>query len=121
MSFDSGTDNKFSLPAGADLSAKQYHAVVADSNGTLQAAGAGAHAIGLLQNKPASGQPGSFVFSGVSKAAIGGTVAAGAKVAANAAGKLVTAATGNTVVGIALAGGVSGDIVPVLVMPGATA
>ena len=121
MSFDSGTFNKFSLPAGADLSAKQYHAVVADSNGALVAVGAGAYAVGLLQNKPASGQPGSFVFSGVSKAKLGGTVAAGAKVAANASGAIVTAATGNTVIGIALAGGASGDVIPVLVMPGATA
>ena len=38
MSFDNGLKVSFSLPAGADLTAKQYHAVVVNSSGAAAAA-----------------------------------------------------------------------------------
>jgi hypothetical protein len=114
MSFDNGLKASFSLPAGADLTGKQFHAVVVNSSGNAASAGANALAAGILQNKPNTGQPATVCYDGVSKAAIGATVAAGAKLTTDAAGKLVTATTGQAVVGIALAGGAVNEIIPVL-------
>jgi hypothetical protein len=114
MSFDNGLKNSFSLPAGADLTGKQFHAVVVNSSGNAAAAAANALAVGILQNKPTTGQPATICYDGVSKAAIGATVVAGAKLASDAAGKLITATTGQAVVGVALAGGATNDIIPVI-------
>ena len=117
MSFDNGLKVSFSLPAGADLTAKQYHAVVVNSSGAAAAAGANVFVAGVLQNKPNSGQPATVTYGGVSKAVCGGNVAAGAKLTTDSAGKLVTATTGQAVVGTALAAGASGEVIPVLVNP----
>lgn len=114
MSFDNGLKNSFSLPAGADLTGKQFHAVVVNSSGAAASAGANALVAGMLQNKPNTGQPATIAYDGVSKAAIGATVAAGAKLTTDAAGKLVTATASQAVVGVALAGGATNDIIPVL-------
>lgn len=131
MSFDNGSYNTFSAEAAADLTGKQYHAVKINSSGKLAVAAAGQFAVGILQNKPAAGQPGNFLYAGISKVVLGGTVAAGATVAVNANGQIVdaTEATTNTadaggaadalvgsnVIGVALAGGAAGELVPVLV------
>lgn len=114
MSFDNGLKASFSLPAGADLTGKQFCAVVANTSGAAVAAGANALVVGILQNKPNSGQPATICYDGVSKAVAGATVAANAKLASDAAGKLITATTGQAVVGIALAGGAVNEIIPVL-------
>jgi hypothetical protein len=91
-----GTD--ITLLAAADLSAKQFYAVKVDSNGKAALAGAGEVAIGVLQNKPGSGQAATIRIAGATKMVASAAVAAGALVAANAAGKSVTAtkATTNT-------------------------
>lgn len=137
MSFGNVNHHTVSLPAAADLSAKQFYAIKVDSNGKAAVAGAGEFCAGILQNKPGSGQAATVAYGGISKALAGGNITAGMTVAADAAGKLVNAAeaTVNTsdtgaaadavvssnVVGIALASGVSGDVIPVLVlMAGAT-
>lgn len=131
MAFDGNNINTFTLPAGADLSGSQFRAVRVNSSGQLVAAALGQFACGILQNNPGSGQAGNFLFAGISKARLGGTVTAGTEVAAAADGRLIdaTEARVNTsdagaaadpviasnVIGVALAGGVAGDIVPVLV------
>lgn len=90
MSFQSnGVD--ITRLAAADLSAKQYYAAKVDSNGAAALAGAGEFAIGLIQNNPGSGYSTTVRVAGVSKAVAGGSVTAGAKVAADANGKLVAA------------------------------
>lgn len=79
------------IPAGADLSAKQYYAIEAD--GTLPTA-AGVYCVGILQNKPdASGKPASIMISGISKAIANGTtdIAIGDMLSTNASGVLVKA------------------------------
>lgn len=117
--------------AGADLSAKQYYAVKLNSSAQVVVAGAGVHTVGILQNKPESGQPATVGFAGISKAIAGGNIDAGMHVAADSAGKLVNATEakvdtsdagaasdpviGSNVVGIALASAVSGDIFEVLI------
>lgn len=131
MAYDGNNINVFSLPAGADLTGSQFRAVRVNASGLLVAAALGQFACGILQNNPNAGQPGNFLFSGVSKARLGGPVAAGTEVSSAADGRLIdatearvnTSDAGSTadpviasnVIGVALQGGVAGDIVPVLV------
>lgn len=137
MSFGNVNHHAVSLPAGADLTTKQFLAIKVNSSGQAVVAGAGEFAVGILQNKPNSGQAATVAYGGISKALAGGNITAGMTVAADATGKLVNAAEAVTdtsnagsatdaliasnVIGVALASGVSGDVIPVLVlMAGAT-
>jgi Uncharacterized conserved protein (DUF2190) len=106
------------VPAG-DLSAKRYHFVKYDSNGKIVAAAAGEAAIGVLEEPNKADQPAQVVAQGFMYVELGGTVAAGAAVMADAAGKAVahtvaTAPANNHVLGILHVGGVAGDIGTVL-------
>jgi len=117
MSFEESLKS-ISLPANADLSAKQYYAIeVANSSGEGRAAlaGDGEFIIGVLQNKPIAGEAATVAISGVTKAAAGGTITAGNSVGVDANGKFVAAATGDRRVGVALMSAVSGDIFPLLI------
>lgn len=131
MSYEE-TLKTLSAPANADLSAGQYKAVVINSSGKVALAGAGAFCAGILQDKPAAADRACTVaYGGISKALAGGSITAGATVAANASGALVDASEavtntgdaggatdaliGSNVVGIAMAGADSGDIFPVLI------
>lgn len=137
MSFENVNHHTVSVPAAADLTAKQFYAVKVDSNGKAALAGAGEFAIGVLQNKPNSGQAATVAWGGITKAVAGGSITAGATVAVDSNGKLVdaTEAVVNTsdtgaaadaviasnVIGVALAGASSGDVFPVLLsLAGAT-
>lgn len=114
MSFDQ-IKHSVTLEAGADLSTKQYCAVSVNSSGKAVACDADDYAAGILQNNPGSGRAATVTYSGVSKAKLGGTVAAGARVTVNASGQIVAATTGDSVLGIALVGGASGEIGSVLI------
>lgn len=98
-----------SLVAAADLSTKQFNAIKIDTNGQAALAGAGEAGVGILLNNPVAGQSASVQIGGVAKAKAGGTIAAGAAVAANASGLLIAATTGNYIVGFAKEAAVSGD------------
>lgn len=94
------------VTATTDLSAAQYKLVTLA--GALAAA---ATAVAFpLQDKPKSGQTGTIAIAGISKVVYGGTIVAGAKLTANASGQVVTATTGNTVVGVARVAGVANDV-----------
>lgn len=107
-----------SRPAGADLSnwsSLKYTVVKLDTNGAVVTATASTDvAYGVLQNDPKAGQAARIAVGGVTKLRLGATIAAGALVAFDTTGKGKVPATGNRVIGIAVYGGVSGDIVPVL-------
>lgn len=95
------------LPAGADLSSSQYLFVTADTSGNAVLPGSteGVSILGVLQNKPTSGQAASVMIDGVSKVrAISSTVAAGDIIAASSAGYAVATVTGDNAVGHILAG-----------------
>lgn len=130
MSFQN-TGNVHSLVAAADLSAAQFRAVKVNSSGQAALAAAGEFAIGILQNKPTAGQTATVVTVGpVSKAVAGGSITAGALVAADADGKVVAATLGRTntsdagasadaligsnVIGVALEGASANDVLAVL-------
>lgn len=115
MSYEANVRN---LPyvAAADLSAAQYKGVKLDTNGKIVLTDATSLTLGILQTKPLAGQVGTVAVDGVSKILLGGTVAAGARVMCNASGLGIAATTaGNAVIGIAQEGGVSGDIIPILI------
>src|SRR5262245_25714320 len=84
-----GTD--ISLPAGADLSAKQFFFVKVNSSGQVVLTGAGETAIGILQNNPASGLMATVRILGKSLAKSGGSITAGNLVTSNASGKAAAA------------------------------
>lgn len=108
-----------SVPANADLSAKQYCFVKVNSSGRLVAAGDGELALGILQDKPAAaGRAGCVATGGVSKCLLGGTVTAGDRVSSNSDGAGVSEGTGdNITMGIAMESGASGEIIAVNLQP----
>jgi hypothetical protein len=121
MAYESNLDTR-SFEAGVDLSAKQYHFVSISSDGQIDPTGDGAAAVGVLQNAPATvGDAAAVATAGTTKIAFGGTVAAGAAVASDAAGKAVVAATGDQILGIAAIGGASGEIGSIVFEPRGTA
>jgi len=97
-----------SLPAAADLSASQFCGIAVDSsgNGALCGVGASNVAIGILQDKAdAAGRAAQVGVFGKSKAKLGATVAAGAKVTTDSTGRFITATTGDFIAGICTLGG----------------
>jgi hypothetical protein len=106
-----------SAPASTDLSASQFCFVAVNSSGQLVLPSAGGDAEGILQDKPnAAGVAGEVGILGVSKLVVGtGGVTAGDLLATDVNGKAVTAATGNKILGRALATGAAGVIIPALI------
>ncbi len=85
-----------SFPAGADLSAKQYHIVGMKSDGEITFKTAATDTpLGVLQNKPAaSGRAAAVAINGITKVAAsstatGGGFAIATQLVSNAAGKAV--------------------------------
>jgi len=105
-----------SLPANADLSASQFLFVLLNTSGRVAVvASAGGDADGVLTNKPTvAGEAASVQIGGIAKVVAGGTITAGDKVQSDAAGKALTAASADHVLGRATISAVSGDLVEVL-------
>lgn len=105
-----------SVPAAVSFAAGQYRAGVLNSSGALALAAAGGRVEGVVQNKPAIADTVTLAVGGVTKMEAGAAVAAGARVAVDAAGRGVTATTGNYVLGVAMeAAGASGVYFPLLI------
>lgn len=121
MSFDHTSNLDITLPAAADLSAKQYRFVTIDSNGRAALSTRGALASGILQDKPAAlDRPGRIrTVSGViSKVVLGGTVTKGQALVSDANAAAVNASSAdNNYMGIAIESGASGDIIAMLLQP----
>lgn len=105
------------IPAGADLTTKQFSFVSVDSTGAAVTTGAGEFGVGVLLNDPALGVAGEVAISGITRVTAGDTVAAGAEVASDADGLAVTAATGDIILGTAMGGGAAGEVISVLFNP----
>lgn len=106
-----------SLPAAADLSAKQFHFVKVDSSGNAAATAAVTdNPVGVLQNNPdTAGYECTVAIDGVSKVEAGGSITAGDLITIAAAGTAVTATEGtNNIYGIALSDAASGEVASVL-------
>lgn len=102
--------------AAADLSAGQYRGVkVTAAQSVNFVAGSTDKSIGILQNKPTSGQMATVMVDGVTKAEAGAAIAAGAVVMFNASGKVITATATNQGIGVALtAAGADQDLITVV-------
>jgi hypothetical protein len=106
-----------SLTASADLSAKQHYLVKVSGANTVALAGAGELCIGSLANKPASGEAAEVLAGIIVPVVAGDAVLVGAEVASDAAGKAVTATTGDRVFGVALtAAGADGEEIRVFTL-----
>ena len=115
MSFELNV-RALTLVAAADFSAAQYKIAQVDSTGKAALANATSLNVGVIQNNPGAAQPATVAVEGVSKVLLAGTVAAGARVTSDLNGLGIAAVTvGDSVVGVALAGGVAGDLIPVLI------
>lgn len=114
------TPREFGFIAGADLSAKQFRFMVHGSADNLVvAAGAGVNAIGVLMNAPASGERAEVALQGGGgKLKLAGTVARGSLIKSDANGDGLAAVAGDKFGAMAMASGVSGDVIPVEVVYG---
>jgi hypothetical protein len=112
------SQTKITLEAGADLSAKQNFFVSVSADGQVDPTGDGAHADGVLLNKPdAAGKAAEVAIAGVIEVICGGVVTRGGAVASDTNGEAVNAASGDVILGTALATGSDGAIIPVLFHP----
>ena len=119
MSYEmTNTQGKISIPAGADLSAKQYH-LVKLSSGTVVACSALTDIpIGVLQNAPTSGKTAEVAVFGITKMVAGGALSVGALIGTTTAGRAVALTVGTDttkyIVGqVITAAGANGDVITV--------
>jgi hypothetical protein len=79
---------RITLPAGEDLSAKQYYFVKVNTSGqAVLCAAATDRPIGVLQNDPASGEEAAIVVVGGTKVVSSASIDEGALIGTNNAGK----------------------------------
>lgn len=100
------------LVAGEDMRTKMNYIVQLDATGKLEVAeGATDLIVGVLQNKPNTGEAALYRFGWTAKVIAGGSVAIGDFVTSDGNGKAVATTTdGNIVIGRALEAADSGDI-----------
>ena len=108
--------------AGADLSAKQYYFVKLSAANTVNVCSAITDIpIGILQNKPGSGEAATVCLFGISKVSADGTLAAGNLIgtSADSQADAITAGTDTTVytMGQALEAAAAGDTVSMFLNP----
>ena len=103
-----GVNNTVSISAGADLSALQHHIINISGTVCIE----GNSALGVLQNKPLSGEDASIAYRGHMKAKAGGTIAKADRVSVTASGTLVAVTSGSNfaVLGKALVAASSGGL-----------
>lgn len=120
MSFEQPGFKPAALNAAADLSAKQFLGVKVTADRAVNVVSASTDkSIGILQNKPLSGQEAEITHNGVSKAIAGAAVTVGVEVMFDTNGKVIAATTTNRAVGVALqAAGGANEVIPVLLYGG---
>lgn len=107
--------------ANADLSAKQFLALELTAADTVDGANAATDfVIGILQNKPKSGEAAQVRSWGISRAVASATIAVGDRVGTAATGKLVAkTVAADLVCGIALTAAAADELFSVLLTIGA--
>lgn len=107
--------NTISHPAGADLTAAQFKFVKISGTGVVLAA-AGNDALGVLLNKPASGEAAEIQIGGIAKVQADAALATtGTKIMSSADGQAAAATSTNHVLGRTLTvSAAAGDIIEVL-------
>ena len=88
MAYKASQPLKITLTAGADLSAKQFYFVKISGSGTCDVcSGATDKPVGVLQNKPTSGQAAEIVVLGVTKVSSDAALTAGNLIGTSADGQ----------------------------------
>lgn len=88
MAYKGSQPFKITLEAGADLSAKQYFFVKLDANGkAVSCSAATDKPVGVLQNKPTSGQAAEIVVVGLTKVSSDAALTIGALIGTSADGQ----------------------------------
>lgn len=105
------------LPAGADLRTHQYKFVEVDGNGRVVLAGDDAHADGVLQNDPNTGEAATVAIFGVVKVKCGANVTRGGNVSTGANGAAKNTDTAAAVLGTALETGANGRVISMIFHP----
>ncbi len=110
---------KITRVAGADLSALQYTFVKLSTTDTVVTCTAATDIpIGVLQNAPTSGQEAEILVVGGTKLTAGATIAIGnilGTTSAGAASVLTTSDTTKYVLGTAISGGASAEIITAVI------
>lgn len=115
MAFEGSQPLKWSFEASADLSAKQYCFVKLGTDGKIAAATATTDAIiGVLQNKPTSGQMGEVVILGITKISADATLDESDGIHTSADSQAALDNTG-TALGIVLKGAAAGELATAVV------
>jgi hypothetical protein len=114
--------------AGAAIASYTLVKFGADDDSVITAAAVGDSIIGAVQlvappgSSAATGDRVDVMVCGIADVTLGGTVTRGGLLTSNASGQATAAApaagVNNRTIGVALASGVSGDIIPVLLSPG---
>lgn len=104
--------NTITLTAGEDLSAKQHRYVKINSSGLAVLCGAGEQGVGVLKNKPASGEAAEIQVGGVGKVQADAAITAGDRIMSSADGQATPKTGVNNSMGIALeAATTAGDVI----------
>ncbi len=99
-------NQQIGVDAAADHSGNQYKAI--DAAGAI--AGTVVAAMGVLQNKPKSGEDAALVYNGRTKMLAGGAVAVGNLVGVNSTGYFVAVGSGTLNIGQAYTAAGSGGV-----------
>lgn len=104
------------MQAAADLRQKQYHFLRAAGAGTCdqasEAAGGFNDLIGVLINKPDSGQAATVAYQGECKVVAGGSVTVNGGITTNGSGRAANITSGDMLIGVALeAAGADGETI----------
>jgi hypothetical protein len=100
--------------AGENLSEKLYFIVKFNTTEEIVLCGDGEAPLGVVHESAAENYPVSVQIDGLAKVIVGsGGVTAGGRVASNATGEAVNAASGDYTLGIATEAGVAGQIIAV--------
>jgi hypothetical protein len=102
--------------AATDLSADRYRFVVLNTTGKIARLNtAGGKALGVLQSPAKADEAAEVTVSGVTKMVAGAAIANTGPVTSDAQGRVITAASGNAINGIALeTASAAGDVIAVL-------
>lgn len=110
MSYEGEQLKPTGLAAAADLTAKQFFGVIISAEKTVNLGTTNSACPMVLQNKPNTGEAAEVCALGVTKAVLGGTVAAGDLVALDSNAKFVLADSGKQAVGRCIVGGAADNI-----------
>ena len=108
-----------SIKATATFASKQYTFVKLDTFGTLATPSAGGYAIGVIQDKPAAGDPGAVCYPGdITKVLVGtGGITAGGAVSSDGNGAAVAWTSGAFILGYALYAAAAGALGSIIYQP----